>query len=209
MAASHQRPALLSAAIIAVLVMFPALGLLVALIDRPADPFTGAQIGLRSCSATADCLLLLRSVALSMAVSAGLAPAAGRPSKTFPCSTVVVAADPASAGHAELPGGRDLRSSLPRWLARRGPAFRTTGFVVAVVVLRDHAPLSQLIIGAALARSSPARKKPPAPWAPARVGSSGTSRYPVFGLRSGSLASSRSCTPSATLVLWPCSTSPS
>ena len=216
MAASRQRPALLSAAIIAVLVMFPALGLLVALIDRPSGPFTGAQIGLRELLSDSGVgLLLLRSVALSMAVAIGSVGLGGwlawveyrtRVPRWWSLLTLLPLAMPSYLVAATL------RSSLSQggWLGGVLGVPHLTGFVVAVVVLAViTAPLIGLIIGAALARSSASEEE-----AARTLGASPSRVFrditlPRLDRDRGSLASSRSCTPSATLVLWPCSTSPS
>ena len=157
----RQRLSLLSGATITLLVLFPIAGLLLALIDRPDDPFTGAQVSLvELLSDSGVGLLLLRSVALSMAVAIGSVGLGGwlawveyrtRVPRWWSLLTLLPLAMPSYLVAATL------RSSLSQggWLGGVLGIPHLTGFVVAVLVLSViTAPLSQLIIGAALARSS-------------------------------------------------------
>ena len=161
MSVPRQRLSLLSGAIIAVLVLFPVVGLGFALIDRPADPFTGAQVSLFALLGDSGVLtLLVRSVLLSVCVAVGSVTLGGwlawvehrtRVPKWWSLLTLLPLAMPSYLVAATL------RSSLSQggWLGGVFGIPHLTGFAVAALVLSViTAPLSQLIIGAALARSS-------------------------------------------------------
>jgi len=150
-----------SGATIALLVLFPVVGLLLALIDRPVDPFTGQQVGLLALlSDSGVAVLLVRSVALSLCVAVGSVGLGGwlawvehrtRVPNWWSLLTLLPLAMPSYLVAATL------RTSLSRggWLGDIVGIPHLTGFLVAVLVLSViTAPLSQLIIGAALARSS-------------------------------------------------------
>ena len=157
----HQRLSLLSGATITLLVLFPVAGLFFALVDRPSDPFTGEQVGLLSLLRDSGVgMLLVRYVALSICVAAGSVGLGGwlawvehrtRVPRWWSLLTLLPLAMPSYLVAATL------RSSLSKggWLGGALGTPHVTGFVVAVLVLSViTAPLSQLIIGAALARSS-------------------------------------------------------
>ena len=158
---AHQRLSLVSGTTIALLVLFPVCGLLWALIDRPADPFTGERASLLALLGDSGVgHLLLRSVALSVCVAIGSVGLGGwlawveyrtRVPKWWSVLTLLPLAMPSYLVAATL------RSSLSQggWLGGLLGIPHLTGFTVAVLVLSViTAPLSQLIIGAALARSS-------------------------------------------------------
>ena len=161
MAFNHQRLSLLSGATIAVLVLLPVAGLVFALIDRPLDPFTGAQVSLLGLLGDSGVLtLLVRSVLLSVCVAIGSVALGGwlawvehrtRVPRWWSLLTLLPLAMPSYLVAATL------RTSLSQggWLGGVLGIPHLTGFLVATVVLSViTAPLSQLIIGAALARSS-------------------------------------------------------
>ena len=156
---------LVSGGIIAVLVLWPMGGLLAALIDRPADPFTGAQVSLAHLLSDAGVgRLLIRSVALSVCVAGGSVALGGwlawiehrsAVPRWWSWLTLLPLAMPSYLVAATL------RSALSQggWLGRFLGIPHLTGFAVAVLVLSIiTAPLSQLIIGAALARCSAAEE---------------------------------------------------
>ena len=161
MGRSSHRLSALSGATIGLLVLFPVLGLVMALAGRPTDPFTGEQASLGTLlNESGVVVLLLRSIALSVCVAAGSVTLGGwlawvehrtRVPRWWSLLTLLPLAMPSYLVAATL------RSALSKggWLGDVLGIPHLTGFTVAAVVLSViTAPLSQLIIGAALARSS-------------------------------------------------------
>jgi len=151
---------------IGILVALPMLGLISAILSRPADPFTGDVVSLSQLlSGSGVGTLLARSVALSACVAVGSVLCGGwlawvehrtRVPRWWSLLTLTPLAMPsylvaATARSALSPGG---------WIGDLIGTGHMTGFGIAVLVLVViTAPLSQLIIGAALERCSAAEEE--------------------------------------------------
>jgi iron(III) transport system permease protein len=166
MAVNEKLPSALSAAAIGALVLLPLMGLGFAILDRQPDPFTGevASIG-NLISGAGVGLLLVRSMALAIAVAVGSVLCGGwlawvehrtRVPRWWALLTLLPLAMPsylvaATVRSALSPGG---------WIGNTLGLPHMTGFGMAVVVLTViTAPLSQLIIGAALHNTSAAEEE--------------------------------------------------
>jgi iron(III) transport system permease protein len=166
MAVNHKLPSAFSAAAIGVLVLLPVLGLAFAIVDRQPDPFTGEVASMASLVSGAGVgLLLVRSMALAMAVAVGSVLCGGwlawvehrtQVPRWWALLTLLPLAMPsylvaATVRSALSPGG---------WIGNTLGLPHMTGFAMAVVVLTViTAPLSQLIIGAALHTTSAAEEE--------------------------------------------------
>ena len=146
---------------LAILVAYPIWGLTTAVLNRPADPITGVVPSLESLVTGAQVWSLLgRSILLAICVAIGSVLCGGwlawvehrtRVPRWWSLLTLLPLAMPsylvaATARSALSPGG---------WIGDALGTPHTTGFGIAVAVLvAITAPLSQLIIGAALNRCS-------------------------------------------------------
>jgi iron(III) transport system permease protein len=166
MARLPSKMPLLGALLIGLVVAYPLIGLGLAIIDRPADPFSGSVMPLDTLLTGARVWpLLARSVFLAVCVSLGSVTTGGwlawiehrtNAPRWWSLLSLMPMAMPsylvaATARSALSPGG---------WLGDMLGTGHTTGFGMAVAVLVViTAPLSQLIIGAALRRSSAAEEE--------------------------------------------------
>ena len=158
---SNRTLAWLSIFPLAILVLYPTWGLAVAVFDRPADPLTGQTPSLSSLMAGAQVgMLLARSILLAVCVAIGSVLCGGwlawvehrtQVPRWWSLLTLLPLAMPsylvaATARSAFSSGG---------WIGDVIGTTHVTGFGIAVAVLiAITAPLSQLIIGAALQRCS-------------------------------------------------------
>ncbi len=165
--------------LIVAVVAYPLIGLTAAVLERPGDPMTGTVMPLSQLVAGAQVWSLLgRSILLALCVALGSVLAGGwlawvehrtRVPQWWSWLTLTPLAMPsylvaATVRSALSPGG---------WIGDSLHLGHMTGFGIAVAVLVViTAPLSQLIIGAALARSSAAEEEAAA--------TLGASAYRVF-----------------------------
>ena len=166
MVVKERLPSWLGTAAISSLVLMPLLGLTLAIIDRQPDAFTGEVSSIEDLVTGAGVVvLLLRSMALAIAVAIGSVLCGGwlawvehrtKVPRWWALLTLLPLAMPSYIVAATLrsalsPGG---------WIGSNLGLPHMTGFGVAVIVLTViTAPLSQLIIGAALRNTSPAEEE--------------------------------------------------
>jgi len=166
MCVKDRLPSWLGATAIGALVLLPLMGLAFAIIDRQPDAFTGKVSTIEDLVSGAGVgVLLLRSVALAVSVSIGSVLCGGwlawvehrtKVPRWWALITLLPLAMPSYIVAATLrsalsPGG---------WIGSTLSLPHMTGFGVAVIVLTViTAPLSQLIIGAALRNTSPAEEE--------------------------------------------------
>ena len=166
MAVNDRLPTWLGTAAIGSLVLLPLVGLAMAIVNRQPDAFTGEISSIEDLISGAGVwVLLARSVALAVAVSISSVVCGGwlawvehrtQVPRWWALLTLLPLAMPSYIVAATLrsalsPGG---------WIGSALGLPQMTGFGVAVIVLTViTAPLSQLIIGAALQNTSPAEEE--------------------------------------------------